>query len=336
MAITFLDIAQIRVTAGRGGRGCRSFQRAGRKRHRRPDGGDGGDGGHVILQASPAVVTLTDCAYRKQYRARPGAGGGSNGKRGATGEDCVVPVPAGTLVRDATTGELMRDLICAPESVMVARGGAGGRGNIASAIVTPGEPGEERLLDLELKLIADVGLVGLPNAGKSSLLRRISRATPRVAAFPFTTTSPVLGVATVPETGQTFTACDIPGLIAGAHAGKGLGLAFLRHAERTRLLVYVIDIAGTEGRHPWEDAQILQAELAAYSRGLADKPALLAANKADLPAAQRYLAELQQSLATMAIYPVSCLTGAGIPELVEAMWQGLQVTGDRGEVTGDR
>ena len=324
MALQFLDIAQIRVTAGHGGRGCRSFERLGRKHHRRPNGGDGGKGGDVILETQPMMMTLRDCAYRQHYRARLGGAGGSNGKHGAQGADCQVSVPPGTLVRDATTGELLRDLAHVADRVIVARGGRGGRGNLTAPSATPGAPGEDRLLDLELKLIADVGLVGLPNAGKSSLIRRISHAAPRVAAFPFTTTIPVLGVVAVPDTDQTLTVCDIPGLIAGAHAGKGLGLAFLRHAERTQLLVYVIDAAGSEGRHPWEDFQTLRAELAAYDHGVADKPYLIAANKTDLPAARRYVRELQQSLVTTTVYPISCLTGAGIPALMSTVWQQLQ------------
>jgi len=323
MAHQFLDTAQILVTAGRGGHGCRSFHHAPGERHRRADGGNGGDGGDVILRADPQVITLLDCAYRKQYRAGAGGHGGSNARQGARGKHCVVPVPPGTLVRDAASNALLRDLAQPDERAIVATGGRGGRGNLTTREVTRGEPGEERLLDLELKLIADVGLVGLPNAGKSSLLRRISHATPRVASFPFTTKSPVLGVVEVPDGDTNFTACDIPGLIAGAHLGKGLGLAFLRHVERTRLLLYVLDMAGSEGRHPWEDFQTLQAELAAYHPSLGDKPRVIAANKMDLPTAQRYLQEFQQSLQED-IHPISCLTGDGMDALRHGVWRTLQ------------
>ena len=319
----FLDTARILVTAGRGGRGCRSFQRQPGERFRRPDGGNGGDGGDVILEADLSVLTLRDCAYRKHYSAAPGRHGGSNGKQGACGDDRVVPVAPGTVVRNAKTGVVLRDLSAPGERVVVAVGGRGGRGNLTSRKeVTPGGPGEERLLELELKLIADVGLVGLPNAGKSSLIRRISRAAPKVAAYPFTTTTPVLGVASLSDGAVTMTICDIPGLIAGAHHGKGLGLAFLRHVERTKLLVYVIDMAGTEGRHPWEDFQMLQTELRAYDAAVAAKPRVIAANKTDLPAAQRYLQEFRQSLPET-IWPISCLTGDGIPALLEAIGQQL-------------
>lgn len=323
MAHQFLDTAQILVTAGRGGHGCRSFHQAPGERHRRPDGGDGGDGGDVILEADPQIMTLLDCAYRKHYSAGAGRHGSSNGRQGARGQDVLVPVPPGTLVRDAATGALLRDLDQPRERLIAASGGRAGRGNMDRREVSQGTPGQERRLDLELKLLADVGLVGLPNAGKSSLLRRISHATPRVASFPFTTKSPVLGVVEAPERKATFTACDIPGLIAGAHLGKGLGLTFLRHVERTKLLLYVVDMAGSEGRRPWEDWQTLQTELVAYHPSLGEKPRVIAANKMDLPAAQRYLHEFQQSLQEE-MYPISCLTGEGMEALVRGVWRKLQ------------
>ena len=323
----FIDTAHIRVTAGHGGRGCRSFHRAGRGHHRVPDGGDGGPGGDVIFVADSSVMTLLDCAYRKHYRAGHGHHGGSNLKQGGRGSDCIVPVPAGTLVRNAASGVLLRDLARPGDRAIIAKGGRGGRGNITSADVGPGIHGAERVLDLELKLLADVGLVGLPNAGKSSLLRRISRATPRVAAYPFTTIAPMLGVVASQDAPLTFTACDIPGLIAGAHAGKGLGLTFLRHVERTGMLLYVIDMAGSEGRHPWNDFQTLQAELLAYGHGVAAKPRMIVANKMDLPSARKHLREFRQSL-TEPVQPISSLTGDGIPSLVQAVGQQLKAVTD--------
>jgi len=322
MATPFLDIAEVEVTAGRGGKGCQSFHREPFTRHRRPTGGHGGDGGDVILQADPALWTLRDCAYRKHYQATHGRQGSSNHRQGARGTDCLVRVPVGTVVRDCATNHRLRDLAAPGEHVIVARGGRGGRGNGTGGEATPGEPGESRQLSLELKLLADVGLVGLPNAGKSSLLRRISMATPKVAAYPFTTTTPHLGVVTVPDAEETWTVCDIPGLIDGAHVGKGMGTAFLRHVERTRVLVYVLDMAGSEGRHPWQDFQTLQTELTAYAASVGEKPRLLVANKMDLPAAQQQFPLFQQAT-TETVYPISALTGEGIPALVQALAQRL-------------
>ena len=328
----FLDIVRIRVTAGRGGRGCRSFYRAGRGHWRVPNGGDGGDGGDVLMAADKGLATLYDLAYRKHYCAESGAHGGSNMKQGGRGDDCTVLVPPGTIIRDTATGRLLRELLEPGERVKVARGGRGGRGNAQVAEARPGGEGEERSLELELKLIADVGLIGLPNAGKSSLIRCISRATPRVAAYPFTTTVPVLGVVSLPDSPVAFTACDIPGLIAGAHAGKGLGLTFLRHVERTNVLVYVIDMAGTEGRDPWSDYHTLQQEITCYGHGVAAKPRVIAANKMDLPEARTYLKTFRAAMPDP-IVPVSGLTGAGVPELIQAIWHCLPATSNQQPAT---
>lgn len=329
--VRFIDHTTLLCTAGRGGQGCRSHYRDLWMRHQRPDGGDGGHGGDVLLRADPNVPTLLDLAYRKHLQARPGRHGSSKRQRGADGEDLVIPVPPGTLVCEAETGDLLQDLTHAGETVIVAHGGQGGVGNAHRREVTFGEPGEARRIRLELKLVADLGIVGLPNAGKSTLLRAISAARPRVAAFPFTTTTPMLGVVEVaPRARRRSTksagrpagpvrcvAVDVPGLIEGAARGRGLGLEFLRHIERTRALLHVVDAAGSEGRDPVEDLRVLNEELAQYGHGVADKPQLIVANKADLPGAAKGLARLRRAV-WQPIVVISAKTGEGIPAMLTA------------------
>ncbi len=339
----FVDQARITVTAGAGGRGCQAFAQPPYTRAPFPDGGDGGGGGDVVVTADPNVATLLDFQFRHEYTAGRGGHGGSNNKTGRHGEDRLVLVPVGTVIRAADSGEVLRDLDAPGASVIIARGGRGGYGNMARArsarhldtdwrqeaeAATPGGPGESREIILELKLIADVGLMGFPNAGKSSLLARISTAKPKVAAYPFTTRYPVLGVVQVPGRGN-FVACDIPGLIEGAHAGRGLGFQFLRHIERTRLLLHVIDAAGVDGRDPVEAYRQLNAELAAYQGGiLAGRPQLVLANKMDLPEAHEHIAALDAEVRRVTgrnAIRISCATSAGITTLLETVWDELSV-----------
>lgn len=325
-ARTFVDHTTLLCTAGLGGQGCQSYYRDLWMRHRRPDGGDGGRGGSVILRTDSNVPTLLDIAYRKHLSAQPGKHGSSKRQRGADGHDIVVPVPLGTLVFDADTGENLADLAGAGEELIIARGGAGGVGNAHRRERTMGAPGEERKIRLELKLVADVGIVGLPNAGKSTLLGAISAARPRVAAFPFTTVVPTLGAVTLPaktkgprrqEEQVRCVAVDVPGLIEGASSGRGLGLEFLRHIERTRILWHVVDIASLEGRNPADDFRILNAELAQYNPAVAAKPQLLVANKMDVPGAKKALVQFKRSV-KQPVIAITAQTGEGVPALLKA------------------
>ena len=270
----FVDEAIIKVKAGDGGNGCVAFRREKFVPRGGPSGGDGGRGGHVILRASKQHNTLIRFRYRREHKAQRGRHGEGSDRTGHGGDDLVLDVPVGTEVRDAGTGEKLFDLVDDGEAWTAACGGRGGRGNARFATSTnqaprradPGTPGEERHLKLELKLLADVGLVGLPNAGKSTLISRISAAHPKVADYPFTTLEPHLGVATV-DAFESFVVADIPGIIEGAHQGQGLGLTFLRHIERTRLLVHLIDISGVSERDPVGDYEVIVGELGSYSEG---------------------------------------------------------------------
>ncbi len=320
----FYDTAKIYVKAGDGGNGCVSFRREKYVPEGGPDGGDGGRGGNVVLRADEGLRTLVDFRYQRHYLAGRGQHGMGKNKHGKSGEDLVIRVPAGTVVRDAGTGETLADLVDHGQEVVVARGGRGGWGNARFAgpvnrapnFAEKGEPGEERWLELELKLLADVGLVGFPNAGKSTLISRVSGARPKIADYPFTTLVPNLGVVDLGE-GRNFVLADIPGLIEGAHRGAGLGHQFLRHVERTRLLVHVIDAAGTEGRDPIEDFHVLNRELSLYNPALAQRTQIIAANKMDLPGAEQNLQRLQEALGNQyEIFPVSALTGQGVKPLL--------------------
>ncbi len=327
-----IDKAKIYVRGGDGGNGIVAFRRAKFEPHGGPSGGDGGDGGSVILRVDQSLSTLLDFHYRSHFRAERGQHGEGSNRRGASGADLVLAVPPGTVVRDAETGAVLADLVTPGDQFVAARGGRGGRGNArfkgsmrqAPRFAEKGEPGQERWLILELKLIADVGLVGFPNAGKSTILSRISAARPEIAPYPFTTTEPVLGVCQLGE-GRSLVVADVPGLIGGAHAGAGLGLEFLRHLERTRVLIHVLDAAGTEGRHPLDDFQQVRNELAQYGVGLETRPFVIALNKMDLPEAQNMLPQLRDVLAGAApLFPVSGVTGEGLTALLEAVWQLVQ------------
>jgi GTP-binding protein len=314
----FVDHAEITVKGGRGGNGCVSFRREKYVPRGGPNGGDGGDGGAVVLVADENVSTLLDFRHRRQYRASRGAHGQGSDKHGKNGLDVHVRVPVGTLVKDLATQEMVADLVAQGQRVVVARGGKGGRGNARFASATrqapreaeKGTEGQERSLSLELKLLADVGLVGLPNSGKSTLLAKLSAARPKIADYPFTTLQPELGVVRLGEFRQCVLA-DIPGLISGAHQGKGLGIQFLRHIERTRALLFLLDITGLD---PQRDYEILCDELAQFKADLLNKPSLVVLNKIDIwPAGQEYprIEASRQSIH----HVISARTGAGIKEL---------------------
>lgn len=310
----FVDRVKISVKGGRGGNGCVSFHREKFVPRGGPDGGNGGNGGSVVLKADVNEQSLIDLSYNRHYDAPNGPNGKGKNMYGKNADNVVVKVPIGTVVYDEETGEFLGDLETAGMELVVAQGGKGGKGNAAFAtsgnraprICEEGTEGEERLLLLELKTIADVGLVGYPNAGKSTLLRALSAAKPKVAPYPFTTLHPMVGVVEY-EDFSRLTVADIPGLIDGAHRNVGLGHHFLRHIERTHLLVYVLDMAGIDGRTPWEDFRHLQSELELYMKGLSKRPALIAANKMDLEESAENLALLREELASevIDIVPIS-------------------------------
>ncbi len=332
----FYDLAKIFVKAGDGGDGAISFRREKYVPKGGPDGGDGGRGGNVYLRVDPQLNTLVAFSYQQHFRAESGEPGRGKNQNGRDGADLYIDVPPGTMVYDDQTGELLGDLIEPGETLLVARGGRGGRGNRHFATPTrqaprmaeKGEPGEERWLRLELKLLADVGLVGMPNAGKSTLLAACTAARPKIAEYPFTTLEPILGVVTIPgRDGGSFVMADIPGLIAGAARGAGLGHEFLRHIERTRLLVHVLDgSGGLEGRDPLQDFETVNQELAAYSTELARKPQVVAINKIDLPEARANVPRLREKLSARgyAVFPISAATGEGVQDLLLHVWEQLQ------------
>jgi GTP-binding protein len=326
----FVDQARIYIKGGDGGNGMVAFRREKYVPMGGPAGGDGGRGGHVIFEADENMGTLMDFKYKRNFKASRGAHGQSKNMHGAGGEDMIVHVPVGTIIKDDESGDIIGDLAIAGQQVVAARGGRGGRGNTRFANATNrapslsenGEPGEEKWIRLELKLLADVGLVGFPNAGKSTLISRISSARPKIADYPFTTIVPNLGVVQT-RSRDSFVVADIPGLIAGAHTGSGLGHEFLRHIERTRVLIFVLDTAQTEGRDVLEDYHTLRRELEHYRPELLSRPFLIAANKMDLPEAEENLKRLEQEFGEF-LYPISAATGQGTDRLVEKSWELLQ------------
>lgn len=322
----FIDRATISVRAGDGGDGMSSFHREKYVAKGGPDGGDGARGGDIVLVADRNMNTLLDFRYRKKFKAERGGAGQDNNKYGRRADDVLVKVPVGTLVFDDESGELIADLVEPEQRVVAARGGRGGRGNArfpnsvnrAPTFAEHGEPGEQRTLRLELKLLADVGLVGYPSVGKSSLIASVSAARPEIAAYHFTTLTPVLGIVRVDAT-TNFVMADIPGLIEGASEGRGLGHDFLRHIERTRLIIHVLDVSGMEGRDPLDDYRKINAELAAYSELLAGRPQIVAANKMDLPDARTHLPALEEVLKAEGreVFPISAATGEGVKALIQ-------------------
>ncbi len=312
----FIDEAKVYVKSGDGGDGCGSFYRDKFNRRGRPDGGDGGNGGDIIFEADENVQTLLDFQYRQHLKAESGANGSSNHKKGKRGEDLHVNVPAGTIIKDARTGLILRDLAKTGDWVIIAKGGKGGKGNSRNRPSEKGSSGEEKTLLLELKLIADVSLIGFPNAGKSTLISKISRARPKIANYPFTTKAPVLGVVRLYDE-ASFAVAEIPGLIEGAHLGRGLGDKFLRHIERTKVLIHLVDIAACDGRDPISDYKNLNTELKSYSKELIAKPQLVALNKADLLGAGENIKRFKNSFPRLKVFPISALTGEGLKTLLK-------------------
>jgi GTP-binding protein len=321
----FIDEVRISVKAGDGGRGCVSFRREKFVPRGGPDGGDGGKGGNIILIAREGISTLLDLRYQQLYRAEHGAHGQGKKQQGKSGDDLIISVPVGTLVKDVETGETLRDLTVDGETFLAVKGGRGGRGNVwfatatrqAPRIAQPGEKGERRRLQLELKLLADVGLVGRPNAGKSTLLRRVSAARPRVADYPFTTLVPCLGVVSYGDL-KSFVMADIPGLIAGAHQGAGLGSRFLRHVERTSLLVHLVDISGDPEGDPWLPYKEINEELKKFHPALVEKPQMAVLNKIDLPIVRERSAQIRDIFHRKGVnlFAISAWTGEGVDDLV--------------------
>lgn len=329
----FIDRARIFVQSGKGGDGMSSFRHEKFVPKGGPNGGDGGQGGNVVLVADRNVNTLVDFRFRRLFKAKPGGKGEGSNKYGRNAEDLLITVPLGTIVKDEETGQVMADLSRDGQRAIVAKGGRGGRGNWhfrTSANRTPtfaerGEPGEERWLRLELKVLADVGLLGYPSVGKSSILRKVSAAQPEVAAYHFTTLNPILGVVNLPDH-RSFVMADIPGLIDGASEGVGLGHDFLRHIERTKILIHVVDVSGIEGRDPIEDYEKINAELAKYSEKLARKRQVVAANKIDLLGDSDNLERLMDYMIAhgVEVYPICAMTGEGMDKLLERVWTMLE------------
>ena len=320
----FYDLAKIYIKGGDGGNGCIAMRREKYVPEGGPWGGDGGRGGDVVLRADEGLRTLVDFRYKRHYKSERGQHGEGKNRHGAGGERLVIRVPVGTVVRNADNGKVVADLTINNQEVIVASGGRGGRGNArfstannkAPRIAEKGEPGEELWLELELKLLADVGLVGFPNVGKSTLLSRASAAKPKIADYPFTTITPNLGMVRLDD-GVGFVMADIPGLIEGAHTGVGLGHDFLRHVERTRLLVHIIAAVGAEGRDPAEDFRVTNNELSMYNPAIAKKPQLIAVNKMDLPGGAESFARIKETYGQQyEVFPISAITGEGITPLL--------------------
>ena len=340
----FVDEVEIRVAAGDGGRGCVAFRREKYVPRGGPSGGDGGNGGSVFIAASPHLNTLVNFRFHPDFKARRGQHGMGSNMHGANGEHLTLDVPVGTVVYElqADGGEPVQvaDLTAVGQKVRIAAGGQGGRGNARFVSSTnraprradPGVPGEVKQLRLQLKLLADVGLVGFPNAGKSTIISRISAAKPKIAAYPFTTLTPHLGVVSMSDD-RSFVVADVPGLIEGAHRGTGLGHQFLRHLERTRVLVHVIDMSGETGRDPVADVDTIRRELELYLPEFAGRPQIAAANKMDVVTDMADVERLEAHLGTLGIpvLRISAVTGAGLDALLEAMWTRVRVVEDSAE-----
>ena len=325
----FIDSTRITVQGGDGGRGCVSFRREKYVPRGGPDGGDGGDGGDVILRTSSSVSTLLAFRYRRNVSAKRGGHGQGKNQHGRRGQDALVEVPIGTVVTDEDADETLADLSHEGDEAIVARGGRGGKGNSRfksstrriPRIAEEGQPGEIKNLLLELRLLTDVGIIGVPNAGKSSLLAQISDSRPRIADYPFSTLEPVLGVVDLGDF-KSCVAADIPGLIEGAHKGKGLGARFLQHIQRTKVLVHVVDLCPPEGE-PADGFRSVSAELVRFDASLQEKPVLVAPNKIDLPEARESLPNFIEATGLKEVYPISAATGEGISQLLSAVRRAL-------------
>jgi GTP-binding protein len=321
--VKFIDEAKITIQSGDGGRGCVSFRREKFVPRGGPDGGDGGKGGDVILKASGRKRTLYDFRFKRHLRAKNGAAGQGKKKAGKKGADLIIEIPAGTVVTHAETGEILKDFITPDETVVAAAGGRGGLGNHhfkssthrVPRFAQPGEPGQTLDLKLELKLIADVGLIGLPNAGKSTLISKISAAKPKIGSYPFTTLVPNLGVVHT-DWGEPFVVADIPGLIAGAHEGAGLGTQFLRHIERTRMLVHLIDVCEIDPDNVLAAYETVNQELVKHNPELAHRPQILVLNKMDMPGAEDKAALFQETVPVNEVLSISALKGTGTKRLL--------------------
>lgn len=330
--IMFIDKAKIFIKAGKGGNGAISFHREKYIAAGGPDGGDGGNGGNVIFKVELGMTTLMDFRYKRKYAAQNGMDGSGKRQKGKSGEDIIIKVPQGTIVRDAESNRIIADLSDPDKEVVLARGGNGGWGNahFATAVrQTPnfaknGQAGDEREITLELKLLADVGLVGFPNVGKSTLLSRTTKADPKIANYHFTTLEPNLGVVDLGDH-RSFVLADIPGIIEGASEGVGLGHEFLRHIERTRILIHVVDVSGIEGRNPIEDFDIINEELSKYDMALEDRPQIIAANKTDIiqdeAVYEEFLSEMKKR--GYIVFPISAATNRGVGELMNKTYEEL-------------
>jgi len=337
----FVDECVIRVRGGDGGNGCVAFRREPNSPRGGPAGGDGGNGGSVIFVADPQLSTLLDVSYRREYRAQRGEHGQGRDRVGKSGEDLILRVPLGLVIKTTDSQgqeQILGDLAAPGQRFIAARGGQGGRGNLHFATPTwqapeyaePGEPGEERLLRLELKLLADVGLLGYPNVGKSTLIARVSRVRPKIAPYPFTTLAPNLGVVGLPlgskASERSFVLADVPGLIEGAHAGLGLGHRFLRHLSRTRALIHLIELSPDPARDPVRDHAVLSDELRRYDPELAVRPQIVTLAKLDLPETREKLPELTEAFARQGIrlWAISAATGEGVPALMNEAYRMVQ------------
>lgn len=333
----FIDVAKIFVKGGNGGHGAVAFRREKYEPSGGPAGGDGGHGGSVILKVDEGIRTLMDFRYKSHYKAENGEDGKQKKQFGKKAEDLTLKVPPGTIVKDETTGAIIADLTDKDDYFVVARGGRGGKGNAkfttptrqAPRFAEGGSTGQERWIILELKLLADVGLIGFPNVGKSTLLSVVTDAKPKIANYHFTTLTPNLGVVGLGQ-GQSFAIADIPGLIEGAHTGAGLGHEFLRHIERTRLLVHLVDVSGQEGRDPVEDFYKINEELKQYNEKLSRKPQIVVGNKMDMPESQEGFDRLKAEVEKLnyEILPISAATGEGIDKLKYLIWERLQGIGE--------
>lgn len=341
----FIDKAKIIVSSGAGGDGMVSFRREKYVPRGGPSGGDGGKGGSVLVRAESNLSTLMDFRRHRKFAAKNGEHGGSSDMYGKSAEDVIIKVPLGTMVYDNKTNELLADMTHEGQEALLVKGGHGGKGNAhfaTSAVRAPtyaekGEPGEEKEIRLELKVLADVGLLGFPSVGKSSLIRKVSGARPEVAAYHFTTLVPHLGVVELDEV-RSFVMADIPGLIEGASQGVGLGYDFLRHVERTRVLIHILDAAGSEGRDPLEDFHVINNELELYSPELSKKKQIVAANKIDLIADEEEIEKLRAAIEAEGyeFFPICTLSGEGVRPLIERAWQVLQEVPALPEFTPDK